>query len=74
MDNNFLAMAMNMIEKNPNMLDTPMKREMFNALKSGDSAKGMELAQNLCSTYGMNPAEASQSAQQFVMSRFQRRQ
>lgn len=70
MNNNFLSMAMNMIEKNPNLLDTPMKKAMFQALQSGDSQKGEELARNFCATYGMNPQEASQQAQQFVMQRF----
>lgn len=74
MDSNFKGAIIGAIERNPNMLDTPMKREMFEALKNGDSKRGEELANNYCQTMEMTDRnQAVSSASNFIMQRFQQR-
>lgn len=74
MNNNFTTALLQAIEKNPNMLDTPMKREMYEALKNGDSKKGEELANNYCQTMNMSDRnQAVNSASNFIMQRFQQK-
>lgn len=74
MDNNFKNAMMMAIERNPGMLDTPMKQEMYQALKSGDSKRGEELANNYCQTMNMTDRnQAVNSASSFIMQRFQQR-
>lgn len=74
MDNNFVGLMMRAIENNPGMLDTPMKQEMYKALKSGDSKRGEELANNYCQTMNISDRnQAVNSASNFIMQRFQQR-
>lgn len=40
----------------------PMKREMINALLTGDRAKGEQLANNILQSYGLSREEALQQA------------
>lgn len=58
-------LAMNMIRNNPNVANNPNAQEFINVIQSGDTAKGQQIAQNLCNTYGVTPEEAMQQAKQF---------
>ena len=63
---NFRNMAMNMIRQNPNVVNNPNAQEIANVIESGDSVKGKQIAQNICSTYGISLDQAVQSAKQFL--------
>lgn len=67
---NFFDFAMKMIEKNPNIANNPRNQQMIEVLKSGDQAKGEELANNLCESYGVSKEEAMQQAQGFFNGNF----
>ena len=58
-------LAMNMIRNNPKVANNPNAQEFINVIQIGDAAKGQQIAQNLCNTYGVTPEEAMQQAKQF---------
>lgn len=53
--NNFNPMqfALNMIQRNPQIANNPRAQDMIKVIQSGDSARGQQLAENLCQTYGV---------------------
>lgn len=57
--------ALQMIQNNPNIANNPRAQEMIAIIQNGDAAKGQELAQNLCATYGTTPDQAFQQAKKF---------
>lgn len=57
--------AMQMIKNNPNVANNPRAQEMIAIIQNGDAAKGQELAQNLCATYGDTPDQAFAKAKKF---------
>lgn len=57
--------AMDLIGKNSNVINNPQTQTMINAIKSGDSRTGEEIARNLCNTYGVTPEDAVQQAKTF---------
>lgn len=59
---NMMQFALNMIEKNPQVANNPRNREMINVLKSGNEQQGIELASNLCNTYGVSKEDACKQA------------
>lgn len=67
---NFFDFAMKMIEKNPNIANNPRNQQMIEVLKSGDQAKGEELANNLCESYGVSKEDAIKQAQGFFNGNF----
>lgn len=62
---NPMQFIMNMVRNNPNIANNPQAQEYLNILESGDSAKGEEIANNLCQTYGVSKDEALKQAQSF---------
>lgn len=58
MSNAIMNFAMNMIAKNPQLSGNPQAQDLINVIKSGDAAKGEQIARNLCSSYGMSPEQA----------------
>lgn len=59
----FLNMA---IQKNQQQIaNNPMAQEMIRCLQNGDSARGEELANNLCQSYGETKEQAVNHAQGF---------
>lgn len=62
---NLQQFALNLISQNPALSNNPQAQAMIDVIKSGDSKKGEELARNLCSTYGVDPKEASRQAANF---------
>lgn len=57
--------ALNMINSNPQIANNPNAREFLNVIRNGDDARGRQIAQNLCDSYGITPDQAVQQAKQF---------
>lgn len=57
--------ALNLIEKNPNVSSNPMGKQMVEAIRSGDNAKGEQLANNLLNTYGISREDGIAQAKKF---------
>lgn len=57
--------AMNLITRNPQIANNPNAQGMIQAIQSNDSAKGEQIAKNLCDSYGISPQEAIQQAKRF---------
>ena len=57
--------AMNLIKNNPQIANNQNASEMLNTIQNGDSAKGRQIAVNLCNTYGISPEQALAKAKQF---------
>lgn len=54
-----------MIKNNPQIANNPQAQNYIQILESGDSAKGEEVARNLCETYGVSQEEATKQAKSF---------
>lgn len=65
MNNNLLGYALNMILSNPRIANQQLAREFVEVIKSGDSARGMQMAQKLCETYHTPQDKALQDAMKF---------
>lgn len=65
MSNAIMNFAMNMIAKNPQLVNNPQARDLINVIKSGDSAKGEQIARNICQSYGVTPEQALDRASGF---------
>lgn len=44
---NIMDFAMNLISRNPKIANNPQAQEMIDVIKSGDSRRGEEIANNL---------------------------
>lgn len=62
---NLEQMAMLLLQKNPQIANSPQGQQFMQILKSGDTEKGQQMAQNLCQSYGETPEEALKKAQKF---------
>ena len=58
-------MAMNLISQNPNIAKNPNAQEFIKVIQNGDSARGQQIADNLCQTYGISRDEALKNAKLF---------
>lgn len=70
--------AVNMIlnqqlRMHPEVQNDPRAMQMINALQSGDSNLGSQLATNICNSYGLDQATATNQAKNGLMSMFQGR-
>lgn len=65
MSNAIMNFAMNAIAKNPQLASNPQAQELINVIKSGDSAKGEQIARNICQSYGVTPEQALDKATGF---------
>ena len=65
MPNNIMGLALDIIQKNPALANNPNAREMIAVIRNGDAAKGQQIAQNICNTYGVKPEEAISQARSF---------
>lgn len=63
--NSIMQFAMSMINKNPAIQNNPQARELISVIQSGDSARGEQIAQNLCNTYGVSKETAIAQAKQY---------
>ena len=62
---NVRDMALNILSRNPNIANNPNAQEFINVIRSGDSARGEQIAQNLCNTYGVSKEDAVKNAKSF---------
>lgn len=65
MSNPMIQMAMNMIRNNPQIANNPQAQHYIQVLESGDEAKGREIAENICKSYGMTIEQGVQQARNF---------
>lgn len=65
MPNNIMGLALDIIQKNPALANNPNAREMIEVIRNGDVAKGQQIAQNICNTYGVKPEDAISQARSF---------
>lgn len=67
---NPLEMMLNMLlQQRPDLQNNPNAIEMINIIRSGDSQRGEEIANNICKSYGMTREQAMGQAQQMFMPR-----
>lgn len=57
--------AIQALKRRPDIANTPQGQEFLNILESGDDARGQQMAQNYCQTYGMSEQDAIQKVRQF---------
>lgn len=58
-------MAMNLINQNPNVAANPQAQELMQIIKSGDSARGEQMANNILSSYGITKEQGLSDAKKF---------
>lgn len=59
------AFAKDLLAKNPDKANTPLGRQLQQILESGDYAKGKDVANNLCKTYGIGKEDFTKRAASF---------
>lgn len=57
--------AMMMLQRNPNIANSPQGQQFMQILKNDDAEKGQQMAQNFCQSYGVKPEDALKQAKQF---------
>lgn len=57
--------ALEALRRNPNVANSPQGQQFMQILQSGDTQKGIEMAQNICQSYGTTPEEALKKAKGF---------
>lgn len=62
---NSAEFALSRLQSDPRFQSNPQAQALMSAIQNGDSAKGEEIARNICQTMGMSEAEALQQAKQF---------
>lgn len=63
--NNLQNFALNYISRNSNNFNSPMGQQFIEILRSGNSAAGEQMVNNLCQSYGISKEQALQQARQF---------
>ena len=58
-------MALNLLSQNPSISNNPNAQEFINVIRSGDSVRGEQIAQNLCNTYDVSKEDAVKNAKSF---------
>ena len=59
------AFALDLIARNPQVVQNPNAQAMLDVLQRGDAKQGREIASNLCKSYGVTPDQAVAQAKQF---------
>lgn len=62
---NLKDFALNMIANNPNVRQNPQMQEFISVIQNGDNARGEQIANNLCNTYGVSKEQALDNAKRF---------
>lgn len=57
--------AIQALKHRPDIANTPQGQEFLKILESGDDARGQQMAQNYCQSYGMSEQDAIQKVRQF---------
>ena len=65
MNNPIMNFAMAMINKNPAIQNNPQAQELINVIQNNDSARGEQIATNLCNTYGVTKEQAIAQAKKY---------
>lgn len=60
-----ISFALNLLSQNPNIRSNPQMQNMLQVIQSGDSVRGQQIAENLCSTYGISKEDAISNARNF---------
>lgn len=62
---NLEQLAMTLLQKNPNVANSPQGQQFMEILKSGDVTKGQQMADNICKSYGIKREDAYNQAKKF---------
>lgn len=62
---NLQQLAMQALQKNPQVANSPQGQEFLRILQSGDAAAGQQMARNLCQAHGTSEEDAAKQAAQF---------
>lgn len=57
--------ALNLIARNQNVQNNPQAKEFLSVIQNGDSARGEQIANNICNTYGIPKDKALTDAKKF---------
>lgn len=63
--NPMIAFAMNLIQKNPQVANNPMAKQLIDVIQNGSDEQGRQIAENLCQTYGTTKEQALADAKKF---------
>lgn len=63
---NFQSMLDQMLRSQPGIAQNPIAQNYINVIRSGDSQRGQQIAQNLLKTYGISKEEALAQARQIL--------
>ncbi len=58
-------LALLLVQRNPNVANSPQAQEMLQIIQNGNQDKGSEIAENLCRTMGVSKETALAQAKQF---------
>lgn len=65
MNNGIIQFAIQALANNPQVANTQIGKEFMNILQTGDYQRGVNLANNLCQTYGDSKEDAIQKAKNY---------
>ena len=57
--------ALSLISRNPQITNNPNAQQLLQVVQENDSAKGAQIAQNICNSYGITREQAIQEAKRF---------
>ncbi len=63
--NQLVSQALEQLKSSPNVSNNPMAQGMVDLIESGDSARGEQMAKNLCESMGLTQDEALKQAKAF---------
>lgn len=62
---NMMQFVQTIVRNNPQIQSNPQAQQMLNVIMSGDSARGQQIAQNLCKSMGISEQDALANAKRF---------
>ena len=62
---NLQQIALNLLQRNPNVVNNPRAQSMLQVIQQNDTQQGEQIARNLCATMGVTPEQATQQAKTF---------
>lgn len=62
---NLKQIAIEALKRRQDIANTPQGQQFLQILQSGDDAKGQQMAQNICQSYGMSEEDAVNKVRQF---------
>lgn len=58
-------LALGILQQRPDVANTPQGQQFMQILQSGDKEAGMQMAMNICNSYGMTPQQGVMQAIKF---------